>query len=241
MRKTTSIFLAVLLVSCLFVSCDPEGNGGGNVAPENLVGTWKYTRVIGPDTDVWTIVMGAEGDFVYSVTHNGALADTNSGTYSTSGGYWIGNVITDPAYAPYVGDVYMYVEDNDSTHKYFAYDTTEATPDPTGFLNCTWDGDNTLTYASGNSCSVYEISSLASPATVQYSWTWTNKDGSGNILSKEETSWTADATPLTNVSKEIGKYHNQTMTKATITNKYSCSGDSLVMYWYDVRLELTRQ
>ena len=88
MKRYLLIVLAVILLSCFLISCNPEAEDVKRIDPA-IVGTWTCTS--GDFT--WNLTLNDDGTYIMDETDDeGYPSQTHKGTYSADGAKWVGTV-----------------------------------------------------------------------------------------------------------------------------------------------------
>ena len=247
MKRYLLIVLAVILLSCFLISCDPEAEDVRRTDPA-IVGTWTCTS--GDFT--WNLTLNDDGTYIMDELFNEEPdpSQTHKGTYSADGAKWVGTVTNILEFFPldtYTSEhpSYAFRDAVDESHWKLAFSVE--CEDPLYYEDTyDWDASNQryLLEESTDSkyyCDYYKI------GDTSYEENTTNitKDGSGNEKYKMEMIFIAKAEAFEDPSadKVFAKVYDFDMGKCswTIISSYKKDGDALTFYWLGSEKTFTKK
>lgn len=250
MKRNLLIMLAVLLLSCFLISCNPEAEDVKRTDPA-IVGTWTCTEVKSPvATYTWDLTLNADGSFTMDEKYNGDPSQTHKGTFSADGSKWVGTVTNILDFFPldsYTSEHPSYGFRDAVDESHWKLEFNDELENPESYKNTyEWDASNQRYLLEENTdskyyCDYYKI------GDTSYEENTTNitKDGSGNEKYKMEMIFIAKAEAFEDPSadKVFSKVYDFDMGKCswTITSSYKKDGDALTFYWLGSEKTFTKK
>ena len=243
MKRYLLIVLAVLILSCFLIACDPNAGDDKSDDPSPIVGAW--TCNVGGTT--WNLKFNADGSYTIA---DGDNVESFEGKYSLEGNKWIGTVTNLSDFFPfYTSDdpCYAYRDEVDATHWKLAFD--EVFEDPLDYRNTyEWDADKQIYFIDESvDPDHYDYESFKiGDTSYEYNSTTIRKDGSGNEMYKLEITMIAKAESVAKtaaVEKVFAKFYDYDTSKSyeKLTVSYKLDGDTLTFWWLGTERNFTRK
>ena len=251
MKRYLLIVLAVILLSCFLISCDPEAEDVRRTDPA-IVGTWTCTEKKSEvATYTWDFTLNADGSFTMDEKYNEDPPQTDTGTWCTEGDKWVGTFtnLEDffECYKPYTSEHPCYVfREADETHWKLGF--SEKCENPEYYDNTyEWDADKQIYFIRQSVVperSEYWYHKFRD-TSYEYNSTGITKDGSGNEKYKMEMVFIAKAEAYTDPSadKVFEKFYDFDTGKCSckVTSSYKKDGDTLSFYWLGSEKTFTKK
>ena len=248
MKRYLLIVLAVILLSCFLISCNPEAEDVKRIDPA-IVGTWTCTS--GDFT--WNLTLNDDGTYIMDETDEGDPSQTHKGTYSADGAKWVGTVTNILEFFPL--DTYT------SEHPSYAFrDAVDESHWKLGFsVECEdpldyedtyeWDAEKQIYYKEQSVVperSAYWFHKFGA-TSYEYNSTNITKDESDNEMYKMEIVFMAKGEFMDPIepaaTKLFAKFYDFDMGKCSwkITSSYKKDGDTLTFYWQGSKKTFTKK
>lgn len=252
MKRYLLIVLAVILLSCFLISCNPEAEGGKGDDTPAIVGTWTCSKEISPGvTYTWTLKLNEDGSYTMDEAQNGDPVQNFIGTYSTEGDKWKGTVTN---LADFLNDYtsdhpcFIFREIVDETHRKLAFSNDCEDPDPDYYDEYGWDATKEIYFIEDSldpehyDYWYYKVGDTS----YEYISTYIKKDESGNEVFKEEMVVLAKAEPVDptpEVTKVFAKFYEYDFKNSTenLTASYTFEDDSLSLNWLGSERTFTKK
>lgn len=248
MKRYLLIVLAVILLSCFLISCNPEAEDVKRIDPA-IVGTWTCTS--GDFT--WNLTLNDDGTYIMDETDDeGYPSQTHKGTYSADGAKWVGTVTNILEFFPldtYTSEHPNYAfKDADETHWKLGF--SEECEDPLYYEDTyDWDAEKQIYYKEQSVVperSAYWFHKFGA-TSYEYNSTNITKDESDNEMYKMEIVFMAKGEFMDPIepaaTKLFAKFYDFDKNKCSwkITSSYKKDGDTLSFYWLGSEKTFTKK
>lgn len=250
MKRYLLIVLAVILLSCFLISCNPEAEDVKRIDPA-IVGTWTCTEEKSPvATYTWNLTLKNDGTYIMEELYNGDPSQTDTGKCWNEGNKWVCTFtnLEDffPYYKPYTSEHPCYVfRDADETHWKLGF--SEKCENPLDYDNTyDWDDEKKIYYIEQNDAERHEYwYHKFGDASYEFSSTGITKDESDNEMYRMEIVFIAKAEAYTDPSanKVFEKFYDFDTGKCSckVTSSYKKDGDTLTLYWQGSEKTFTKK
>ena len=248
MKRYLLIVLAVLLLSCFLISCNPEAEDVRRTDPA-IVGTWTCTS--GDFT--WNLTLNDDGTYIMDETDEGDPYQTHKGTFSADGSKWVGTVTNILDFFPldsYTSEhpSYAFKDAVDESHWKLGFSVE--CEDPLDYENTyEWDAEKQIYYKEQSVVpkrSEYCFHKFGA-SSYEYNSTNITKDESDNEMYKMEIVFMAKGEFMDPIepaaTKLFAKFYDFDMGKCSwkITSSYKKDGDTLTFYWQGSEKTFTKK
>ena len=254
MKRYLLSVLAVLILSCFLISCNPEAEGGKGDDTPAIAGTWTYTEKKSEvATYTWDLTLNADGSFTMDEKYNGDPSQTHKGTFSADGTKWVGTVTNILDFFPldsYTSEhpSYAFKDAVDESHWKLGFSVE--CEDPLDYEDTyEWDAEKQIYYKEQSVVperSEYWFHKFGA-SSYEYNSTNITKDGSDNEMYKMEIVFMAKGEFMDPIepaaTKLFAKFYDFDMGKCSwkITSSYKKDGDTLSFYWQGSEKTFTKK